>query len=121
MHADQLRSLLSTPDGCRPHLVGWNVRDPSRGVQNLRAIADHLTPEALASLWPAFGRLLPRCPEQDMALNNLERFFASAGPSIVPALLETRARPLEILLGLFATSQMFSDLLARHPDYFDMV
>ncbi|MGL4551364.1 MAG: bifunctional [glutamate--ammonia ligase]-adenylyl-L-tyrosine phosphorylase/[glutamate--ammonia-ligase] adenylyltransferase, partial [Gemmataceae bacterium] len=122
MHADQLRLLLASPDGCRPHLAGWNVRDAARGVENLRAIADHVTPESLAALWPALGRLLPRCPEPDMALNNLERFFAHpAGPPLAPALLEARARPLEILLGLFATSQMFSDLLAQHPDHLEMV
>src|SRR5262245_20388170 len=57
-----------------------------------------------------------------MALNNLERFFAnSAGPALVPALLENRARNFEILLGLFSTSQLFSDLLARYPDYLDML
>src|SRR5207253_5934894 len=32
-----------------------------------------------------------------------------------------RYRPLEILLGLFSTSQMFSDLLAQQPDYLDMI
>ena len=70
----------------------------------------------------ALSRLLPRCPDPDMALNNLERFFANpAAPPLLPTLLDNRARALEILLGLFSTSQLFSDLLAQYPDYLDML
>lgn len=105
----------------RSQLVAWNVRDLSRGVLNLQAIGRHIGSDALTALWPALARHLPRCPEPDMALNNLERFFAHpAGPPLAFVLLESRARPLEILLGLFAGSQMFSDLLAAHPDYLPM-
>jgi glutamate-ammonia-ligase adenylyltransferase len=39
----------------------------------------------------------------------------------VPTLLDNRARSLEIVLQLFATSQMFSDLLVQFPDYLDML
>ena len=47
------------------------------------------------------GRLLPRWPDPDMALNNLERFLANpAGAKQLPALLEGRARTLETLLQL---------------------
>jgi glutamate-ammonia-ligase adenylyltransferase len=90
-------------------------------VANLRAIARHLGAETLATLWPALLRLLPRCPDPDRALNNLERFFAHPdGRDLAGVLLDSRARPLEILLGLFATSQTFSDLLAQQPRYFEM-
>src|SRR5262249_29778943 len=68
------------------------------------------------------GRLLPRCPEPDMALNNLERFLANpTGAPQLPALLETRGRILETMLQLFSTSQYFSDLLCANPDYLDML
>ena len=67
------------------------------------------------------ARLLPRCADADMALNNLERFFANAGPGVVATLLESRARTLETVLQLFGTSQYFSDLLVAHPDYVDML
>src|SRR5207237_8690874 len=68
------------------------------------------------------GRLLPRCPDPDMALNNLERFLADpAGRESLPVLLEGRARSLEILLQLLSTSQFFSDLLVANPDYLDML
>src|SRR5205807_9569141 len=68
------------------------------------------------------GRFLPRCPDADMALNNLERFLAdSPARERIPNLLESRARTLEILLQLFSTSQSFSDLLVANPDYVDML
>jgi glutamate-ammonia-ligase adenylyltransferase len=56
-----------------------------------------------------------------MALNNLERFFAHPeGRELAPVLLDARARPLEILIGIFSTSQTFSDLLAQYPSYLEM-
>src|SRR3954451_3751109 len=122
MHADQLRACLDSDDSCRPVLLAWGVRDLPRGQGNLAALARHLGVDVLAQLTNPLARLLPRCPDPDMALNSLERFFAT--PASVPlaaSLLEGRARPLEILVGLFATSQTFSDLLAQHPDYLDML
>src|SRR5438105_440999 len=122
MQADQLRHCLDCADSARAALAAWGVRDPQRGRRNLATLAGHLGLDALAPLAAALGRLLPRCADPDMALNNLERFFVhpAAGP-LAASLLDNRARPLEVLLGLFATSQMFSDLLAQHPDYLDMI
>jgi len=117
MYPEQLRGCLASTDTARPVLYGWGLRDLDRGQRNLTALAGHLGVEALAHLTTPLTRLLPRCADADMALNNLERFFAHpAGPALVSSLLDNRARTLEILLGLFSTSQLFSDLLAQHPD-----
>jgi glutamate-ammonia-ligase adenylyltransferase len=122
MQTDQLRSCLDSADSARTTLAAWGVHDGARGQRNLATLAEHLGLDALASLAAALGRLLPRCADPDMALNNLERFFAHpAAPPLAGTLLDNRGRPLEILLGLLATSQMFSDLLAGHPDYLDMI
>src|SRR5689334_2948188 len=121
MHLDQLRLCLDSFDLARPVLHAWGLRDPERGWRNLGHLAGRLSLEGLRDLVGPAGRLLPRCPDPDMALNNLERFLAHpAGPAQLPALLEHRARGLEVLLRLFGTSQMFSDLLAGNPDYLDM-
>src|SRR5437899_12621378 len=57
-----------------------------------------------------------------MALNSLERFLTNpAGAEKLSALIDGRARTLEILLLLFSTSQYFSDLLAANPDYLEML
>src|SRR5207248_10078625 len=88
----------------------------------LSHLAEAIGLDSLRHLCHPLGRLLPRCPDPDMALNNLERFLANpAGAQQLPALLETRARALEILLQLFSTSQSFSDLLVANPDYLDML
>src|SRR5690348_1942400 len=122
MHRDLMRSLLESPSGARPHLHTWGLRDPERGWRNLTHLAQTLTPEVLREVCTPLARLLPRCPDPDMALNNIERFLANpAARSQVPRLLEHRARTLEILLQLFSTSQLFSDLLSLHPDYLDML
>jgi glutamate-ammonia-ligase adenylyltransferase len=122
MHLDQLRSHLESHDQARPLLHAWNLRDPERGWRNLTHLADAIGLDSLRELCQSLGRVLPRCPDPDMALNNLERFLANpAGAPQLPALLEGRARILETMLQLFSTSQYFSDLLVSNPDYQDML
>jgi glutamate-ammonia-ligase adenylyltransferase len=122
MQPEQLRHCLDSADASRSVLSGWGTRDAERGRRNLTSLAGHLGLDALAQLSAPLGRLLARCPDPDMALNNLERFFAHpSAPPLLPVLLDNRARTLEVLLQLFATSQMFSDLLVQFPDYLDML
>jgi glutamate-ammonia-ligase adenylyltransferase len=122
MHLDQLRHCLESLEQARPLLHGWGLRDPERGWRNLSHLAAAVGVDALRELCHPLGRLLPRCPDPDMALNNLERFLANpAGAALLPALQDHRARSLEILLQLLSTSQYFSDLLVANPDYLDML
>ena len=122
MHVDQLRQYLDSFDHARPVLAAWGLRDPERGWRNLGHLAAALGAEALSALCHPLGRLLPRCPDPDMALNNLERFLADPGGALqLPALLEGRARTLETLLQLLSTSQYFCDLLVSNPDFLDML
>jgi glutamate-ammonia-ligase adenylyltransferase len=122
MHVDQLRHSLDSVDQARSLLHTWTLRDFERGWQNLTHLAQALPIDALRELCQPLSRLLPRCPDPDMALNNLERYLANpAGAKTLPQLIEGRARTLEILLQLFSTSQYFSDLLSANPDYLDML
>ncbi len=122
MHLDQLRQCLESFEDARRLFHKWNLRDPERGWRNLSHLARAIGVETLKELCHALGRLLPRCPDADMALNNFERFLANpAGAQQLPALRESRARSLEILLQLLSTSQFFSDLLVANPDYLEMV
>src|SRR2546423_301071 len=112
MQPDSLPHSLESLAQARPLLHTWGVRDFERGWQNLGHLAEAVGLDALRELSPFLGRYLPRCPDPDMALNNLERFLADAGGrQQLPALLEGRARPLEILVQLLSTSQSFGDLL----------
>jgi glutamate-ammonia-ligase adenylyltransferase len=122
MHLDQLRDCLESLDRARPLFAGWGLCDPERGWQNLTHLAEAIGPDALRELSHPLGRLLPRSPDPDMALNNLERFLANpAGAEQLPLLQDNRARVLETLLQLLSTSQFFSDLLIANPDYLDML
>jgi [glutamine synthetase] adenylyltransferase / [glutamine synthetase]-adenylyl-L-tyrosine phosphorylase len=122
MHVDQLRLCLDSAPAARALLADWQVRDVERGQRNLHHLAEAIDLAALGELCHPLHRLLPRCPDPDMALNNLERFLANpAGAGQLPTLLEARARTLETLLQLFSTSQFFSDTLIANPDYLDMV
>jgi glutamate-ammonia-ligase adenylyltransferase len=57
-----------------------------------------------------------------MALNTLERLFAQpAARDALPGLLDGRARGLDAVLHLLATSQFFADTLAAYPDALDGV
>src|SRR5215467_570613 len=122
MHLDQLRSHLESLEASRPLLQTWGLRDTFRGWHILTHIATAIGAEALRELSHPLARLLPRCPDPDMALNNLERFLAvPAGTQQIPFLLEGRARILETLLQLLSTSQSFCDLLVLNPDFLDML
>src|SRR5437870_5611869 len=120
MHLETLRQCLGSADRARSTFQVWNLRDHERGWRNLTHLAEAVGIDALKELGTPLGRFLPRCPDPDMALNNLERFLANpAGAAQLRALLEGRGRTLEILLQLFSTSQLFSDLLVANPDYLD--
>jgi glutamate-ammonia-ligase adenylyltransferase len=121
MHLDQLRQCLDAPERCAPLLHLWSLRDHERGWRNLVHLSQSIGIENLHLLSHPLGRLLPRCADPDMALNNLERFLANpAGGRQLPHLLESRGRALETLLQLLSTSQFFSDLLGNHPGFLDM-
>lgn len=121
MQPDQLRRALESIDEARPILQQWGLRDAERGQGNLRHLAESVGADNLAELCQPLARLLPRCADPDMALNNFERFLASGAGGLLPTLLEGRARTLETLLQLFSTSQFFSDLLIANPDFLDVL
>jgi [glutamine synthetase] adenylyltransferase / [glutamine synthetase]-adenylyl-L-tyrosine phosphorylase len=121
MQTDELRLCLDSLDQARTLLHDWDVNDIERGKSNLAGLAAALGVDALSELCHPLGRLLPRCADADMALNNLDRYFTSAGPTALATLMEGRGRTLETLLQLFSTSQFFSDLLVTNPDFLEML
>ena len=121
MHLEQLRHCLEAAENCTDLLKNWKLRELERGWRNLVHLSRSIGLDILLLLCHPLGRLLPRCPDPDMALNNLERFLANPqGSRQLPHLLEPRGRSLETLIQLLGTSQFFSDLLGNHPDFLDM-
>ncbi|MBY0527397.1 MAG: bifunctional [glutamate--ammonia ligase]-adenylyl-L-tyrosine phosphorylase/[glutamate--ammonia-ligase] adenylyltransferase [Gemmataceae bacterium] len=122
MQLDHLRHCLESLAQARPLLQLWGVHDPERGWRNLTSIGEAIGLNGLRELCNPLGRFLARCPDADMALNNLERFLVNpAAAAQLPTLLESRARILETLCQLLSTSQSFCDLLCANPDYLDML
>lgn len=122
MHLDHLRHCLESQEQARALLLLWSVHGLETGWRNLNSLAQSVGLQNLRELCHPLGRILPRCSDPDMALNNLERFLANpAGAQQVNSLLESRARTLETFLQLVSTSQSFSDLLALNPDFLDML
>jgi glutamate-ammonia-ligase adenylyltransferase len=99
-----------------PHLVS----DASRGQRILESLHALVGSNAFHQLLPHLQRLLPACPDPDMALNNLERYL-SVARSALPALLEKDAAGLQMLLQLLGTSQFFADVLVADAGAFDML
>jgi [glutamine synthetase] adenylyltransferase / [glutamine synthetase]-adenylyl-L-tyrosine phosphorylase len=122
MRQEQMRECLESVEQARDALHGWGVRDFEQARHNLRRLADAIGVGELMDLSHLLGRMLPRCPDPDMALNNLERFLSNPGGATQLSMLHgERGQVFDILVQLFSTSQFFSDLLFAHPDYLDML
>lgn len=122
MQVVDIQQCLDSPEQARPFLQSWTVRDAERGWRNLTNLAGIVGMDGLRALAGPLAVLLPRCPDADMALNNLERFLAQpAAAQRLPFILEGNARTLEILVQLLSTSQSCSDLLSANPDFLDML
>ncbi len=111
------QAYLENPEVARLWLTGLGLRDPDRGLRDLRDIARHVADLALVTdLACQLHLCLPRSSEPGMALTNLERFL-SACPSAeeTAGLLQSNPRTTEILIQVFSTSQYFSEMLIRDP------
>jgi glutamate-ammonia-ligase adenylyltransferase len=121
MNAD-LPSTFATAESVRTLFHSWGVRDPERGRRNLGHLAASLGTDKLRRLLDPLARLLPRSPDPDRSLNNLERFLAHpAARPLLPSLLQDDAQTLDTLLHLLGVSQSLGDLLSVNPDFLDML
>ena len=103
-------------------------RELRRAFTNLKALAGSDERRLVfARLAILACDILAREADPDRALNNWERFVQaieqseSDAPKIHFQLLLSQPMRLEILLGLFATSQFLSNTLILHPQFFDWV
>lgn len=111
-------SLEST----RSLLNKWHLRDPERGCRNLDHLEKSLPAEQFARLRKSLSRILPRCPDPDMGLNNLERFLTqNADEDLLAELQKPHSQTFEALVQILSSSQFFSDLLIANSDYLGMI
>lgn len=112
---------LQSPEVAAEWLRDCRVRDPRLGVANLSQILSRgITPDLAESLCRQLKASLPILADPDMALNNLERFFAAVrSPLSLAAFFEREPAALGPLLQIFASSQYLSDILVRDPESYD--
>src|SRR5262245_15349438 len=121
MSPEQVRSVLDSSQIAQPFLLRLGCKDPERGHLNLVAFAELGIPlDLLAVVFDQLSELLPRSPDADMALNNLERYLQNCtSPLSAAALFERDPAALSTLVQLFGTSQYFSDLVIASPPLFE--
>ncbi|RIK82516.1 MAG: bifunctional [glutamate--ammonia ligase]-adenylyl-L-tyrosine phosphorylase/[glutamate--ammonia-ligase] adenylyltransferase [Planctomycetota bacterium] len=123
MDLSTISALLDDPALAEARLRPMGVCEPSRVHEFLVRIADAgVTLDLVADLLGQFAVHLPRISDADMALNNLDRFFAAArSPLSLAALFERDRQALPILLQIFSTSQHLSDLLVTDGESYDLL
>ncbi len=123
MDIANLRHYLDDADAAQEFLQGLGVVDPRRAHAALVSMASTgMTLDLLAGICDQLRQVLARCPDPDMALNNLDRFVAQArNPLSIGTLFERDATALPTLIQIFSTSQHFSDLLIADPESLDLL
>jgi [glutamine synthetase] adenylyltransferase / [glutamine synthetase]-adenylyl-L-tyrosine phosphorylase len=118
-----VRRWLDDADAAEPFLQSLGVVDRRRAHAALVSIASAgVTLDLLTLVCDQLGQALPRCPDPDMALNNLDRFVAQArSPLSMGTLFERDPTALATLVQIFSTSQHFSDVLITDPEGYDLL
>ncbi len=95
--------------------------NPDRGIRNLRSLAGngeqkHVFAHLAILAWD----LLTRSADADMALNNWDTFVGQLEDPLAHfGQLQYQPKRLSLLLDIFASSQFLSNVLIRHPEFFD--
>ena len=95
--------------------------DPNRANNNLSSIFSHrISSDLRDELGMQLASDLRVVSDPDMALNDLERFFAvSRNPLSLAALMQRDKTALPILLKIFSTSQYLANLMIKDVESYD--
>jgi len=123
MDRDTLIDYLDNPTECAGALRSLKIKNVDRAHGNFVSIAESgLTLDLMAVIFQQLIDHLPRLSDPDMALNNLDRFFAaSRSPLSLGTLFERDPNALPTLLQIVSTSQHLSDILICDPESFDLL
>ncbi len=118
-----LERYLGDEELAQQFLRTLGTADAHRAYTNLVSLWRYGVPtDLLAEICQQLQEYLPRCADADMALNNLERFFARVrNPLSLAALFQRDPEALRTLIQVFSASQHLSDLLTLDPEAFELV
>ena len=99
------------------------IQDAETGLRRLRGLAGQgVTDNDVASLIPLLLKALRDCPEPDRALGSFARWFeAVSGRASYLQLLLQHPIALNVFCLVAGSSLYFADLLARNPEYFEII
>jgi len=97
--------------------------DPLRAERIIRSLAGQgVTDDDVDLMVPILLRSLASSPDPDRALNNFHRWFQAVTNRITHVhYLLSHPVALEIFFNVCGTSQFFSDILIRNPEYFEIL
>jgi glutamate-ammonia-ligase adenylyltransferase len=123
MELETVNLYLDSPSECAGWLRDLRIQDVSRAQRNLQSLADcGISPDLMLVVCDQLSQHLPGLSDPDMALNNLDRFFAaSRNPLALAALFERDPLSLPPLLQIFSTSQHLTDVLISDPASYDLL
>lgn len=123
MNSDELNTLLSNPVEVSSWLQEAKIADVANGQQAIQAMIDHGLPgDLLGELLPRLAHHLPQVSDPDLALHNLSRFIgATSSPLSFGSMILQEDASLRDLLSLFATSELFAEMLIQDPAALDLI
>jgi [glutamine synthetase] adenylyltransferase / [glutamine synthetase]-adenylyl-L-tyrosine phosphorylase len=123
MDVDTIKLYLDDPKAAGPWLKSQGIVDKKAGHTNLVEIANQgVTLDLLAIVCELLEKFLPDCPDSDMALRNLNRYWAvSRNPLSMGTLFQRDPETLRVLLQIFSNSQHLSDQLVNDPESLDLI
>ncbi len=123
MQVEQVVGVLDDPESAAAWLRPLGVENITRAHANLTSIAGQGLPlDLITNIFQQLLQNLGKTSDPEMALNNLDRYFAaSRNPLSLASLCERDEDALPILLQIFSTSQYLSDLLVVDPEAFDVI
>ncbi len=101
-------------------LKGYGFKNVKLAGKNLNALAgSRPQAELFLDILPVLIEALKDCPDSDAALNNMERFCeACYSRMTLYSYLKQNPSSIDMLVGLFGSSQAFSNTMIRNPEYF---
>jgi glutamate-ammonia-ligase adenylyltransferase len=97
--------------------------DPERGLRILRSLPGQgVTDEVVNELLPTLFAALRKSPDPDRALNNFSRWTEAVTSRYTHfQYLLRHPTALDIFFNVCGVSQLFSDILVRNPEYFEIL
>jgi [glutamine synthetase] adenylyltransferase / [glutamine synthetase]-adenylyl-L-tyrosine phosphorylase len=114
---------MNVTDVTQSDLIALGFTDPDRARRILLSLAGQgVTDDDVAALLPSLFDALRKSPDPDRGLNNFSRWTDSVTSRYTHfQYLLRHPAALDIFFNVCGVSQLFSDILIRNPEYFEIL